>query len=96
MLLENLGTDELDGTISAETVENSNMVTLMADAPTAEEARAILDAAMTVYPQVARFVLGSIEFHFWTTSRHPQSPTMSGACPRLFWSAVWAAFSWPA
>lgn len=83
MLLENLGTDELDGTISAETVENSNMVTLMADAPTAEEARAILDAAMTVYPQVARFVLGSIEFHLLDDIETPTEPYNVWSVPKI-------------
>lgn len=83
VLLENLGTDELDGTISAETVENSNMVTLMADAPTAEEARAILDAAMTVYPQVARFVLGSIEFHLLDDIETPTEPYNVWSVPKI-------------
>ena len=74
VLLETLGVEELNGTIRAETVPNSNMVTLQADAPTAEEARSMLDAAMSVYPQVARFVLGSIEFHLLDTVETPTEP----------------------
>lgn len=83
VLLETLGTEELNGTISAETVENSNMVTLMADAPTAEESRAILDAAMTVYPQVARFVLGSIEFHLLNDIETPAEPYNVWPVPKI-------------
>ena len=63
VLLDTLGTDTLNGSLSASTISNSNMVTMRADSPSAEDARAILDAAMQIYPEVSRFVLGDIEFH---------------------------------
>ena len=57
-LLEQLGTDALNGTITAETIEGSNVVTMRAESPDAQDAKAILDAALEIYPQTARFVLG--------------------------------------
>ena len=58
-LMEQLGTDTLNGTITAETIEDSNVVTMRAESPDAGSARNILDAALEIYPQTARFVLGA-------------------------------------
>ena len=53
-LMEQLGTDTLNGTITAETIEDSNVVTMRAESPDAKSARNILDAALEIYPQTAR------------------------------------------
>ena len=74
VLLDTLGVDELNGTLSASTITNSNMVTMRADSPSAEDARAILDAALQVYPEVSRFVLGDIEFHLIDEIQTPTEP----------------------
>ena len=50
-LLERLGTDTLNGTITSETVENSNMVTMRVESPDPEDARKILDTALEIYPE---------------------------------------------
>lgn len=74
VLLDTLGVDELNGTLSATTISNSNMVTMQANSPSAEDARAILDAALQVYPEVSRFVLGDIEFHLIDEIQTPTEP----------------------
>ena len=73
-LLEQLGEDTLNGTITAETVENSNVVTMRAESPSAEESRKILDAALEIYPETARFVLGDIQFNYLDEPETPAQP----------------------
>ncbi len=63
VLLEELGEQSLDGTISAETVKGSNVVTMKVHSRKAETASQILESALKVYPDTARFVLGNIQFH---------------------------------
>ena len=93
MLLEQLGTDALNGTITAETIEGSNVVTMRAESPDAQDAKAILDAALEIYPQTARFVLGEIRFNMLDEPEVPQAPfnqmglkrsVAAGACGGLF------------
>lgn len=74
VLLDALGEESLNGTITAETIANSNMVTMRVDSPSPEDARAILDAALEVYPEVSRFVLGDIEFQMIDSIQTPTTP----------------------
>ena len=73
-LLEELGTDTLNGTVSSETISDSNVVTMRVESPDAEDARAILDAALTIYPETARFVLGDIRFNMLNEPETPTEP----------------------
>lgn len=73
-LLEQLGTDTLNGTITAQTIEGSNVVTMRVESPSAEDARAILDASIAVYPDTARFVLGDIQFNMLDEPVTPTAP----------------------
>lgn len=63
VLLQKLGEESLNGTLSAETVSDSNMVTMSVESADAKEALKILNAALEVYPEISRFVLGEIQFH---------------------------------
>lgn len=74
VLLDALGEGTLNGTITAETIANSNMVTMRVDSPSPEDARAILEAALEVYPEVSRFVLGDIEFQMIDSIQTPTAP----------------------
>ena len=74
VLLDTLETDTLNGEISAETIENSNMVTMTVSSPSPEDARSILEAALSVYPEVSRFVLGDIELNLIDEIQTPTSP----------------------
>ena len=74
VLREELGEDSINGSLEAEAIENSNMVTMWVDSPSAEDARTILETALEVYPEVSYFVLGDIEFNLideMTTSTEP-------------------------
>lgn len=73
-LMERLDTDVLNGTISAETITDSNVVTMTVVSSSAEDAKTILDAALEIYPTTARFVLGDIEFNFLDEPELPESP----------------------
>ena len=73
-LLERLGTDTLNGTITSETVENSNMVTMRVESPDPEDAREIMDTALEIYPETERFVLGDIQFNYLNEPETPTEP----------------------
>ena len=45
-LLDRLGTESLNGTITAQTIEESNVVTMRVESPDPEDAREILDTAL--------------------------------------------------
>lgn len=74
VLLENLGEDSLNGTITAETVENSNMVTMTVESPDPQDAVKILETALNIYPETARFVLGTIQFNLIDSPETPAEP----------------------
>lgn len=72
VLLEKLGETSLNGTITAETVENSNMVTMTVESGDPADAENILETALEIYPETARFVLGTIQFNLIDS---PKTPT---------------------
>ena len=74
VLSEHLGQPSLNGTITAETVENSNMVTMTVESPNAQDALNILQTALEIYPETARFVLGATQFHLIDTPEMPEAP----------------------
>ena len=54
-----LGTDYITASLSASTVEDSNLFTLTATGANAESTLKVLDAAIECYPEAARYVDGS-------------------------------------
>lgn len=74
VLLEEMGTDILNGTITSSTIENSNMVTMTVTSPSRDDAQMILETALRVYPDAARFVLGQVEFHLLDDISTPETP----------------------
>ena len=72
ILLEELGVNSLNGTLSASTVSESNIVTMSVESNSPQDAMSILTSAIEIYPDVARFVLGQIQFHM---INNPQLPT---------------------
>lgn len=75
VLLEKLESKTLNGTIEAETVEDSNIVTIRVKSPVAEDSLKILEAALEVYPETARFVLGEIRFNMLEEPKLPNAPS---------------------
>lgn len=63
-LCEELGTTSVNGSISAHVIEDSNLVTLSVTSRDQEDAMKILNAVIVVYPEIAEYVLGEIEFEF--------------------------------
>lgn len=74
VLLEHLGTDHLNGTITAETISGSNVVTMKVQSSSPQDAYAILTAAIEIYPEAAHFVLGDISFSMLTQPQIPTEP----------------------
>ena len=83
VLMDALGTDTLNGTIEAETISSSNMVTMRAESPSPDDARAILEAALSVYPEVSRFVLGDIQFNLIDEISTPTAPVNAPSLRRI-------------
>lgn len=69
-----LGTELEQSSLSAQTMDNSNLVTIQAVAPSAKQARAMLETAVELYPRTARLVLGSIELHLLNQITTPTRP----------------------
>ena len=57
LMMEQLGTNYINGTITPAAVANSNMFTLTVQSTSAEDALDILKAAIDVFPQVAVYVV---------------------------------------
>lgn len=74
VLLEHLGAESLNGTITAETISGSNVVTMKVQSSSPQDAYAILNAAIEIYPEAAHFVLGDINFSMLTQPQIPAEP----------------------
>ena len=59
-----LGKPYVNGSVSAQVVSASNLVTLSVTSRDKDDAKEILEAVIEVYPDVAEYVLGAIEFEF--------------------------------
>lgn len=73
-LCKELGTTYVNGTVTAQVIADSNLVTLSARSNNQEDAKKILDAVIVVYPQVAEYVLGEIEFEFLNEPELQEEP----------------------
>ena len=69
-----LGTEVLNGSLSATTITDSNMVTMYCTSSSADDAEKILQAAIKVYPDVARFVIGETRFNMIDPPSLPDEP----------------------
>lgn len=83
MLMDTLGTDTLNGTIDAEAISSSNMVTMFTESPSPEDAHVMLEAALEIYPEVSRFVLGDIQFNLIDEIKTPTAPVNEPSLHRI-------------
>ena len=60
---EDLGVEAVNGSISAQAISESNMITMSVISQSPEDAKAILESAIKVYPDIARFVIGDTRFN---------------------------------
>lgn len=89
VLMDALGTDTLNGTVGAQVISSSNMVTMFAESASPKEARAMLQAALEIYPQVSRLVLGDIKFHLIGGISMPEEPVNQPSLRRIVGYGVW-------
>ena len=73
-LLQALGVDHINGTITAATVPDTNLFTLKVTSPDPKDALAILEAVIAVYPQAADYVVGSTSMDLLTQPVEASSP----------------------
>ena len=73
-LCKELETTYVNGTVTAQVIADSNLVTLSARSNNQEDAKKILDAVIVVYPQIAEYVLGEIEFEFLNEPELQEEP----------------------
>lgn len=66
MLRQELGVASLNGSVTAYTVENTNLFSLVATSSDPQAAYDMLTAVMQVYPKVADYVIGSTDMYILT------------------------------
>lgn len=69
-----MGVDHINGTITAKTVPNTNLFTMKVTSTDPEDAKAILEQAIAVYPQVADYVIGNTAMNLLTEPTEPTAP----------------------
>ncbi len=70
-----LNSEFINGTISASVIPDSNMITMYVTSPDPEDAQTILNAAIKVYPDVSRFVIGETKFNIIDPAVIPKEPS---------------------
>ena len=73
-LRQAMGVDMLNGSISAQTVENTNLFSLRVTSSDPQDAYDILMAVTEVYPQVADYVIGNTEMNLLTVPEVADAP----------------------
>lgn len=71
---QDMGTTSINGSISATAISDSNMITMSVISSDPEDAQAILESAIRVYPDVARFVIGPTKFNMIDAPTLPTEP----------------------
>lgn len=71
---EDLGVDVVNGSISAQVVSDSNLITMSVTSSSPSDAKAILESVIRVYPSVSRFVIGATRFNMIEEPEEPTQP----------------------
>ena len=77
-LKKELSVSVINGSITAETMDNTNLFTMRVTSSSPRDAKAILEAVIKVYPEVADYVIGSTTMNLLTD---PVEPTVPIFCP---------------
>ena len=75
LVAEDLGTETVDGNISAEALKGTSLITLKAEAKDAQVAYDILQSVIRNYPEVSAYVIGDVELRMMDESGVPKSPS---------------------
>ena len=73
-IMEDMGTTSINGSISASVISDSNMITMSVISSDPQDAHDILESAIKVYPDVARFVIGATRFNMIDAPTLPTEP----------------------
>ena len=73
-LKQELGTDYINGTISASVIANSNLVTLKVVSADRDASLEILNAVIAAYPEVAQYVIGNNQFDMINSPEQLENP----------------------
>lgn len=73
-----LGVSFINGSVQMKTLANSNMVTMCAYSSNPKDAKRILESAIKVYPGVAKYVVGNINFNMIDNPTLPTQPCNKG------------------
>lgn len=82
-IMDDLGTDMINGSISASVVPDSNLVTVQVDSNSKEDALAILESFVKHFPDLAQYVLGSTELSMLKIPSVTNEPTNQDSCKDL-------------
>ena len=74
LIAQDLGTDNVPGTITASSVENTNAFTITVTAQTAQNAQRILQSVMENYPVIAKDIIGDTTLSLLSSSGMPTRP----------------------
>ena len=77
-----LDSDVINGAISASVIPDSNMITMYVTSADPEDAKNILEAAIKVYPDVSRFVIGETKFNIIDPAVVPKTPINTPDYPK--------------
>ena len=92
-LREELGTPYVNGSLNAQVITASNLVTLSATSTNKEDAMKILKAVIVVYPEVAEYVLGEMEFEFLNEPELQAGPVNSLSVKKDMLIGAFAGFA---
>ena len=73
-LRQAMGTERINGSITAATIPDTNLFTLKVTSPDPKDALAILEAVIEVYPQAADYVVGSTGMELLTQPAEAAAP----------------------
>ena len=100
MIEEDLGVNSIPGTIKAEAMEGTNLITISATAYSAQTAYDILQSVLDTYPKVARPVIGDTNMNVVEETGIPTSANQamnnSGVARRGFAIGVLICMVWTA
>ena len=71
LVAEDLGTETIDGKISAEVLTGTSLITLKAEASDGQKAYDILQSVIRNYPEVSAYVIGDVELRMMDESGVP-------------------------
>ncbi len=69
-----MGVASIDGTITAQTVENTNLFTIRVRSRDPEKAKEILEKVIRIYPQIADYVIGNTGMNLLTEPQKAETP----------------------